>query len=501
MTDPTSSTPTTRLSAALSRQDLLIGEAFIGGLWTGARDGRTYEVTGPADGALAARVADCGADDAVAALEAAAAALPAWRATPARARAQVLKRWHALLLAHQDDLARLISLEQGKPLAEAVGEVAYGAAYVEWFAEEAVRSDGEILSAPVADRRMSAVREPVGVVAVVTPWNFPIAMIARKIAPALAAGCTVVGKPAEDTPLSALAIARLAQEAGVPDGVLNILPASRERGAQVVGVWLDAPQVRKLSFTGSTAVGRFLAERSAGTLKRLSLELGGNAPFIVFDDADLEVAVRGALAAKFRNAGQTCVSPNRFLVQAGVHDSFVARLSAAVSALKVGAADEPGAQIGPLINEKAVAKVEAHIADATSRGARVVLGGARHPLGGTFFQPTILTGVDSGMQATCEETFGPVVSVMAFETEAEAVAIANATPFGLAAYVFTDARKRIARVVSALETGMVGVNEGAISSEIAPFGGVKQSGYGREGSRHGLLEYQSLKYVCEGDLA
>lgn len=500
MTAQASSTASFRILKDFRRRELLIEDAFIGGEWISADDDTRYAVTSPADQADLARVADCGPSEAVAAVEAAVAAFAGWRSTTPQARARILKRWNALLMANQEDLARLISLEQGKPLAEAAGEVAYGASYVEWFAEEAVRGDGEILCSPFADRRMSAVREPVGVVAVVTPWNFPIAMIARKIAPALAAGCTVVGKPAEDTPLSALAIARLAEEAGVPPGVLNILSASRQRGADLVAVWLDDERVRKLSFTGSTAVGKFLAQRAAGTLKRLSLELGGNAPFIVFDDADLDVAVRGALAAKFRNAGQTCVSPNRFLVQSGVHDAFVTKLVEAVAALKVGPADEAGVQIGPLINDKAVAKVEAHIADAIAGGAEVALGGVRHGLGGTYFQPTILTGVAVSMQAACEETFGPVVSVMRFETEEEGVRIANATPYGLAAYFFSNDRRRIARVGAALECGMVGINEGAISSEVAPFGGVKQSGYGREGSRHGLAEYQSLKYLCEGAL-
>ncbi|WP_304175677.1 NAD-dependent succinate-semialdehyde dehydrogenase [Phenylobacterium aquaticum] len=500
MTLQPASTCTFRLLDGFQRRDLLLEDALIGGAWIGAQDDARFAVTNPADGARLAQVADCGPAEAIAALDAAVKAGPAWRRTTPQARRQILKRWHGLLMANQDDLARLISLEQGKPLAEAAGEVAYGAAYVDWFADEAIRGDGEILASPALDRQMTAVREPIGVVAVVTPWNFPIAMIARKIAPALAAGCTVVGKPAEDTPLSALAIARLAQEAGVPDGVLNMLPASRLRGAALVGVWLDEECVRKLSFTGSTATGKFLAERSAPTLKRLSLELGGNAPFLVFDDADLDVAIRGALAAKFRNAGQTCVSPNRFLVQAGVHDAFVARLADAAASLKVGTADEAGVQIGPLINDKAVQKVEAHIQDAIARGARVVQGGARHPLGGSFFQPTVLVGMDPDMRASCEETFGPVVSVTRFETEAEAVTLANATPFGLAAYLFTADRKRIARVGAALESGMVGVNEGAISSEVAPFGGVKQSGYGREGSRHGLIEYQTLKYICEGGL-
>jgi succinate-semialdehyde dehydrogenase / glutarate-semialdehyde dehydrogenase len=379
--------------------------------------------------------------------------------------------------------------------------VAYAASYVEWFAEEATRANGDIIPAPVAGRRMFALKEPVGVVAAITPWNFPAAMIARKIAPALAAGCTVVAKPAEDTPLTSLALARLAEQAGVPPGVLNIVTASRERTPEVVDVWLDDPRVRKITFTGSTPVGKHLARRSADTLKKLSLELGGNAPFIVFDDADLDAAVEGLMQAKFRNGGQTCVCPNRVFVQATVHDRFVEKLAARIEALKVGPATDAGSQIGPMINARAVDKIERHVSDALERGARVVVGGTRLPaLGPNYYAPTLLVGADAGMACSCEETFGPVVPVTRFETEAEVIAAANGTPYGLAAYFYSNDVRRISRVADALEAGLVGINEGALAAEAAPFGGVKESGYGREGSVHGLDEYMHLKYLCQGQL-
>jgi succinate-semialdehyde dehydrogenase/glutarate-semialdehyde dehydrogenase len=420
---------------------------------------------------------------------------------PARQRAQILKRWNDLIVAHQEDLGRLISREQGKPLAEGRGEVAYAASYVEWFAEEATRANGDVIPAPVAGRRMFALKEPVGVVAAITPWNFPAAMIARKIAPALAAGCTVVCKPAEDTPLTSLALVRLAEEAGVPPGVLNIVTASRQRAAEVVDVWLDDPRVRKISFTGSTPVGKHLARRSADTLKKLSLELGGNAPFVVFDDADIDAAVEGLMVAKFRNGGQTCVSPNRVYVHARVHDAFVDKLAARVGALKVGPAANADSQVGPMINARAVDKIDRHVRDALERGARVVVGGSRlASLGPNYFSPTVLIGADATMACACEETFGPVVPVTRFETEAEVIAAANATPYGLAAYFYSRDVRRIWRVAEALECGLVGVNEGALAAEAAPFGGVKESGYGREGSTHGLDEYMHLKYVCQGQL-
>ncbi|MEO8060327.1 MAG: NAD-dependent succinate-semialdehyde dehydrogenase [Burkholderiales bacterium] len=485
---------------SIRREELLPGRNYIG-RWCDAEEGRRFDVTDPATDAVVASVPDSGAADARAALDAAHAAFATWRAVPAKQRAQILKRWNDLIVAHQEDLGRLISREQGKPLAEGRGEVTYAASYVEWFAEEATRVNGDVIPAPVVGRRMFALKEPVGVVAAITPWNFPAAMIARKIAPALAAGCTVVCKPAEDTPLTSLALVKLAEEAGVPAGVLNIVTASRQRAAEVVDVWLDDPRVRKITFTGSTPVGKHLARRSADTLKKLSLELGGNAPFIVFDDADLDAAVDGLMTGKFRNGGQTCVSPNRVFVQAGVHDRFVDKLGARIKALKVGPASDEGSQIGPMINAKAVDKIERHVKDAVDGGARVVVGGKRlAELGPNFFAPTLLVGADATMACTCEETFGPVVPVTRFETEEEVVAAANGTPFGLAAYFYSQDVSRIWRIADALETGLVGVNEGALAAEAAPFGGVKESGYGREGSVHGLDDYLALKYVCQGNL-
>ncbi|NQE50015.1 succinate-semialdehyde dehydrogenase [Herbaspirillum rubrisubalbicans] len=491
-------------SLELQRPDLMPGTQLIGAQWRAAADGRVLEVSNPATGQVFASVPDGNAEDARAAVDAAAAAFPAWRATPAKQRATIIKRWNDLLLAHQEDLGRLISREQGKPLAEAKGEVAYAASYVEWFGEEATRANGDIIPAPVTGRRMMALKEPVGVVAAITPWNFPAAMIARKIAPALAAGCTVVCKPAEDTPLTSLAIIRLALEAGVPAGVINIVTASRERTPEVVDVWLADSRVRKISFTGSTAVGKHLARHSADTLKKLSLELGGNAPFIVFDDADLDAAIDGVMAAKFRNGGQTCVSPNRIYVQEKVYDAFVAKLGARVAALKVGPATDPASQIGPMINARAIAKIDQHVRDAIERGARVITGGQRLQGPGfdsdNYFAPTVLADVTGQMQCSCEETFGPVAPITRFATEEEVVAAANATPFGLAAYFYSTDVRRIHRVTDALESGIVGVNEGALAAEAAPFGGVKESGYGREGSVHGLDDYLHTKYVCQGQL-
>ncbi|MEC4599380.1 NAD-dependent succinate-semialdehyde dehydrogenase, partial [Burkholderia vietnamiensis] len=426
---------------------------------------------------------------------------PAWRATPARERAAILRAWHAAIVAHTDDLAKLMSLEQGKPLAEARGEVAYGASYVLWFAEEATRTYGDLIPQQQRGKQLSAVKEPIGVVAAITPWNFPLAMIARKIAPALAAGCTVVAKSAEDTPLTALALGFLAMEAGVPPGVLNLIAASRERGIDAVADWLADARVRKITFTGSTAVGKLLARESAATLKKLSLELGGNAPFIVFDDAQLDAAVDGLMAAKFRNGGQTCVSPNRVYVQAGVYDAFAAKLAARVAALKVAPATDPAAQIGPMINARAVDKIARHVGDALERGARVLTGGRRlSQLGPNYYAPTVLADATADMQLSCEETFGPVAALFRFDTEEQAVDAANDTPFGLAAYFYTQDVRRIARVSARLETGIVGINEGALASEAAPFGGVKESGYGREGSKYGLDDYLSIKYLCQGGL-
>ncbi|HRN61344.1 MAG TPA: NAD-dependent succinate-semialdehyde dehydrogenase [Luteimonas sp.] len=490
------------MSLTLQRPDLLRSRHYVAGSWCQAIGGARYDIEDPALAQAFASVPDADALDANAAVEAAHAAFPGWRAVPARDRSRILARWNALLLEHAQDLGRLISREQGKSLAEAVGEVLYAASYVEWFAAEAVRAYGDVIPPPVAGRQMLAVKEPVGVIAAITPWNFPAAMIARKIAPALAAGCTVVAKPAEDTPLTSLALAVLAEEAGVPGGVLNIVTASRAHAATVVDVWLKDARVRKLSFTGSTPVGQHLARESAATLKKLSLELGGNAPFIVFEDADLDAAVAGLMAAKFRNAGQTCVCPNRVYVHEQVHDAFVDRLAARVSALRVGPASDPEAQIGPLINLRAVEKVERHVRDAVAKGARIVTGGERLPqLGANFHQPTVLVDVDAGMDLSCEETFGPVVPVFRFADEAAVVAEANATPYGLAAYFYTRDVTRIARVSAALEAGIVGINEGAVSAEAAPFGGIKASGYGREGSRHGMDEYMHIKYLCQGGLA
>jgi succinate-semialdehyde dehydrogenase / glutarate-semialdehyde dehydrogenase len=477
---------------------------YIAGSWQPAGQGRAYEVRNPADESLITRVPDSGADDAQRAADAASEALPAWKARPARDRALILKKWLALIESRAEELGGLISLEQGKPLAEGRGEVAYSAGYVEWFAEEAVRAYGEIVPAPVTHRKFMVVKEAVGVVAVVTPWNFPAAMITRKIAPALAAGCTVLAKPAEDTPLTSLALVALAEEAGVPPGVLNIVTASRERAGEVVGAWLADGRVRKISFTGSTAVGKSLARESAATLKKLSLELGGNAPFIVFEDADLNAAVEGLMASKFRNGGQTCVSPNRVYVHEAVHDRFVDKLVARVSALRVGPASWPQAEIGPMINGRAVDKIERHVNDAIKKGANAVCGGHRvrneTAAGPNFYAPTVLVNATREMQLSCEETFGPVVPVFRFSSEEEVLQLANDTPFGLAGYFYSNDVRRIWRVASALETGLVGINEGAISAQAAPFGGVKESGYGREGSHWGLEEYMHTKYLCQGNL-
>lgn len=488
------------MSLSLQRDDLLPGRNLIGA-WCDAGDGRRFDVSDPATDAVFASVPDSGAADARAAVDAAHAAFAAWRAVPAKQRAQILKRWNDLIVSHQEDLGRLISREQGKPLAEGRGEVAYAASYVEWFAEEATRANGELIPAAVPGRRMFALKEPVGVVAAITPWNFPAAMIARKIAPALAAGCTVVCKPAEDTPLTSLALVKLAEEAGVPAGVLNIVTASRARTPEVVDAWLDDPRVRKITFTGSTPVGKHLARRAADTVKRVSLELGGNAPFIVFEDADLDAAVDGLMVSKFRNGGQTCVCPNRVFVHSKVHDAFVDKLAARISALKVGPASEPTSQVGPMINARAVEKIERHVNDAIARGATVLVGGTRLPgLGANYFAPTLVVGAGSDMACSCEETFGPLVAVTRFDSEAEVIAAANDTPFGLAGYFYATDVRRIWRMVDALQTGLVGVNEGALAAEAAPFGGVKESGYGREGSVHGLDDYMHLKYVCQGQL-
>ena len=486
------------MTLTLTDPTLLREQAFVNGAWTDAASGARFAVTNPADGATLAHVPDMDAADTRRAIDAAQAAWPAWRALTAKDRGQVLRRWFDAIMAAQEDLATLMSAEQGKPLAEARGEVAYAASFVEWFAEEARRTYGETIPAHGPDKRIVVLRQPVGVTAAITPWNFPLAMITRKAAPALAAGCPMVVKPAEDTPLSALAMAELARRAGVPAGVLSVVTAARGNAAEVGAEMCANPIVRKLSFTGSTAVGKILMRQCADTVKKLSLELGGNAPFLVFDDADLDAAVAGAIASKYRNTGQTCVCANRIYVQAGVYDAFAERLAQAVAQLRVGPALGGDSQQGPLINAAAVDKVERHVADAVDKGARVILGGARHELGGTFFQPTVLTGVTTQMLVAREETFGPVAPLFRFETEAEAIEMANATEFGLAAYFYSRDIGRVWRVAEALETGIVGINEGIISTEVAPFGGVKESGLGREGGHHGISEYLETKYLCMG---
>ena len=492
------------ISLEPARAELLCTQNFIDGQWCEAREGRRFAVDNPADAVQFASVPDSGPADAAAAAEAASAAFASWRSRSARERSRLLKRWYELIMANAADLARIMSREQGKPLAEARAEVEYGAAYVEWYAEEAVRADGAMLPRLDRGRRMMVVKEPVGVVAAITPWNFPLAMIARKIAPALAAGCTVVAKPAEDTPLTALALVRLLQEAGAPAGTVNILCASRPRAGECVDVWLRDARVRKLTFTGSTPVGKHLARESAATLKKLSMELGGNAPFIVFEDADLDAAVTGLMRAKFRNAGQACVAPNRVYVQASVYDAFAERLTAQVAALVVGPATHKGAQIGPLINARAVEKLERHVADALARGARLLTGGTRLRNdvadGPNYYAPTVLADAQPGMVLSCEETFGPLAPLFRFADEAEVLRLANDTPFGLASYLYSSDLKRIGRVAGQLESGIVGINEGLISSEAAPFGGIKDSGYGREGSHIGLEEFMHTKYLCQGEL-
>jgi len=493
------------MTLTLARSDLLRGHNFIAGEWRDSCAGHKYDVSDPASGAVFAEVPDSGPDDATQAANAAHTAFDAWRALTARSRAQLLKRWHALIVANTEDLARIISREQGKPLSEARGEVAYGASYVEWFAEEAVRSYGDLIPEPMRGRKMMVVKEPVGIVAAITPWNFPLAMLARKIAPALAAGCTVVAKPAEDTPLTALALVKLIEEAGLPAGVVNIVTASRAKAADTADAWVTDSRVRKITFTGSTPVGKHLARGSAATLKKLSLELGGNAPFIVFEDADLDAAVEGLLRAKFRNGGQTCVSPNRVYVQDFVYERFAQVLTSRVSSLHVGPATREHSQIGPMINGRAVEKIERHVRDAVARGATVLTGG--HTLrndvadGPNYYAPTVLSEVTPGAALLDEETFGPVVPLIRFRDEEDVLCQANDTAYGLAAYFYSRDVSRIWRVVDRLEVGIVGINEGAFASEAAPFGGIKESGYGREGSRYGLDEYMHTKYLCHGELA
>jgi succinate-semialdehyde dehydrogenase/glutarate-semialdehyde dehydrogenase len=475
---------------------LLRERAYIAGDWSPAENGATFPVRDPASGKTIANVPDMGATETRRAIAAADAAWPAWRAFTAKQRAATMRKWFDLMIANADDLALLMTSEQGKPLTEAKGEVIYGASFVEWFAEEGKRAYGDTMPSPDPKTRIVVLKQPIGVCAAITPWNFPAAMITRKVAPALAAGCTVVVKPAEQTPLTALALAELAHRAGFPAGVFNVVTGSAAAAAQIGGELTANPIVRKLSFTGSTEVGRLLMAQCAPTVKKVSLELGGNAPFIVFDDADVDAAVAGAMASKYRNTGQTCVCANRLLVQEGVYEAFAAKLAAKVAELKVGAGTEEGAMQGPLIDEQALAKVEAHIADALAKGARVLTGGKRHSRGGTFFEPTVLVNVTPEMRCAREETFGPVAPLFRFKTEADAIALANATEYGLAGYFYSRDIGRVWRVAEALEYGMVGVNTGVISNEVAPFGGVKQSGIGREGSKYGLEEYLETKYVC-----
>ncbi|KAF0223703.1 MAG: succinate-semialdehyde dehydrogenase [Rhodospirillaceae bacterium] len=477
---------------------LLRNHGHVDGKWIHADSGAVFAVTNPADGTIIAQVASMGQAETARAIDAAARALPAWRAKTAKERAGILREWFELILANADDLAKLMTAEQGKPLAESKGEVVYGASFVEWFAEEAKRVYGDVIPENASGRRIVVTKEPIGVVAAITPWNFPNAMITRKCAPALAAGCTVVVKPAEDTPLSALALAELAKRAGIPAGVFNVLPCADP--VPVGDEMTRNPLVRKLSFTGSTEVGKHLMRQCADTMKKVSFELGGNAPFIVFDDADLDAAVAGAMASKYRNTGQTCVCANRILVQSSVYDAFAAKLAEAVAKLVVGPGLLGETHQGPLINEQAVEKVERHIADAIAKGATVLTGGQRHDLGGTFFQPTILTGITPSMLVAREETFGPVAPLFRFDSEEQAVRMANDTEFGLAAYFYSRDIGRCWRVSSALEYGIVGINEGIISTEVAPFGGVKESGIGREGSKYGMDDFLEIKYLCMGGL-
>jgi succinate-semialdehyde dehydrogenase/glutarate-semialdehyde dehydrogenase len=481
----------------LSDPGLLREACYIDGSWRWAGSGNTFPVHDPADGALIAAVPDMGVDETREAVDAAARAFLEWRVLTGKARAVLLRRWHDQILTHQEDLALLMTAEQGKPLAEARGEIAYGASFIEWFAEEGKRLYGDVIPSHGPDKRILVFKQPVGVAAAITPWNFPMAMITRKCAPALAAGCTVVVKPAEETPLSALALAVLAERAGLPPGVLNVVTGE----PRAVGGELTAnPKVRKLSFTGSTEVGKLLYGQCAGTVKKISLELGGNAPFIVLDDADLDAAVVGAVASKYRNAGQTCVCANRFLIQDGIYDAFTSRFAQAVSGLRVGPGTKPGVTQGPLINAQGLEKVERLVADATAKGARVVLGGGRHSLGGTFFEPTVLADVTCEMDCVREEIFGPVAALIRVADDEEAVALANDTPYGLAGYLYGRDLGRIWRMAEALEYGIVGVNEGIISTELAPFGGMKESGIGREGSKYGIDEFIEVKYVCLGGL-
>lgn len=472
---------------------LLRDKCYINGEWVAAQSGETFDVTNPATGEVLTSVPKCGADETYQAIANAKTAQKSWAAKTAKERGAVLQRWRELMLENQEDLARLMTAEQGKPLKEAMGEVVYAASFFEWYAEEAKRIYGDIIPANEADKRILVMRQPIGVVGAITPWNFPAAMITRKAAPALAAGCSMVVKPGEDTPLSALALAELAEQAGVPKGVFNVVTGVPQ---DIGGALCESPDVAKISFTGSTAVGKILLRQCADTVKKLSLELGGNAPFIVFDDADVDAAVEGAMISKYRNTGQTCVCANRIYVQSGIYDEFAKKLAAAASTLQVGAGLEGDSDQGPLINEAAVAKVESHVEDAVAKGADVLLGGKRHEKGGTYFEPTVIANVTPDMKVSSEETFGPLAPLFKFEDETDVVELANNTRFGLASYFYTKDISRAFRVAEALEYGIVGLNTGIISTEVAPFGGVKESGLGREGSKYGIDEYVEMKYVC-----
>ncbi len=482
----------------IKKADLLQTQSYINGEWRDAESGGTFDVRNPATGEVIAQVADAGAVETQQAIEAANAALPAWRAKTAKERAKILHRWFTLVMEHQDDLAAILTAEQGKVLSEAAGEIAYGANYIEWFSEEAKRVYGDIIPPPNGDRRIVVVKQPVGVVASITPWNFPNAMLARKVAPALAAGCTFVAKPAKETPLSALALAVLGEEAGIPPGVFNLIcgHSSQAIGGELTG----NPLVRKLTFTGSTGVGKLLMKQCADTVKKTSMELGGNAPFIVFDDADLDAAIAGAMASKYRNAGQTCVCTNRFLIQEGIYDRFAERLMAEVKKFQLGNGADADSTMGPLVTKTAVDGVDELVQDAVAKGAEAVLGGGRSELGDCYYQPTVLLNATREMRVFREEIFGPVSPLFRFKTEAEAVEMANDTEFGLAAYFYTRDLSRSWRVGEALEYGIVGINEGAISNEMAPFGGIKESGNGREGSKYGIDDYLEIKYMCMGGL-
>jgi succinate-semialdehyde dehydrogenase/glutarate-semialdehyde dehydrogenase len=481
----------------LKNPQLLTDKAYVNGQWIGAA--AAFDVTNPVDNAVVGRVPDMSVADVKKAIDAAHKALPAWSAMSAKERAKILRRWSDLIVENADDLAAIMTAEQGKPLAEAKGEVVYAASFFEWFAEEGKRAYGDVIPSPIANARMVVIKQPVGVCAAITPWNFPSAMITRKIAPALAAGCTIVCRPASETPLSALAMAVLAEQAGVPAGVVNIVTGKDSKG--IGKEFCDNPVVRKLSFTGSTGVGKILMKQSADGLKKLSLELGGNAPFIVFDDADIDAAVDGAIVCKLRNAGQTCVCANRIYVQEKVYDEFATKFAAKAAALKVGDGASAGVNIGPLINKAAVEKVQEHIANAVAKGAKILTGGKPHALGGTFFEPTVLANVPHDAQISCEETFGPVAPLFTFKDEAEAIRLANNTEYGLASYFYSRDLARTWRVAEALEFGMVGINTGILSTEVAPFGGVKESGFGREGSKYGLDEYLSVKYMLVGGIS